>query len=540
MPICSSPYIVEYVSKALLTSTSKYELAPEFRQLLLKNNLLHHVKYLLMENVHAKVELYVLCSKDIIKTPSEDSSNFYFWNKHTCLWKEKDKRKLESYLRNIIHNIYMTIYSLIDKLPRNIPVKVVHLSKLVPIKAGKILLSSIEDLCDCLLNIKNGCIMQSKLREIGQMYIEQMIDENIEKLMNPRGYIAVQDNKIVNLKTGEIKQRTYQDYFTQEIKVKYNPNAVSPLWNKYLDEITLSKQDKIKFLQEFFGYCLTGDCRQGKLLMMIGESKAGKSILLSVLGLIFGKFSASLDNSIIVDGGKSSNNPDPFLADLKNKRLGIMNELKHNDIINTRKFKVLVTNEKLAYRNLYSPTIEHTTSQHVLILASNHKPTFPETDRSIWERLVLVEFKASFVDDPKLEGEFKIDRGLISKLELELEAILRWLVDGAISYYRNDGLTIPKSSLRYLEKYKAISQDENEAYFYERLEKTSSDKDRIKTVDLYDDYKNWCIDHCVRKLLSKVPFEEFLERKGIHWKKSGTNYYTHVKLKKDNEDAVYG
>lgn len=260
-------------------------------------------------------------------------------------------------------------------------------------------------------------------------------------------------------------------------------------------------------------------------------------MILTILDLIFGKFSTTLDNSVIVDGGKSSDAPDPFLASLKNKRLGMMNELRHNDTINTRKFKVLVTNERLAYRNLYSSNIEHTTSQHVLILTSNHKPTFPETDRSIWERLILVEFKASFVDNPKSEGEFKIDRGLIPKLEKELESILKWLVDGAIRYYRNDALNIPVSSLKFLEQYKAISQDENEAYFYERLEKTGNKKDRIKTVDLYEDYKNWCADHGIKKL-TKMPFTEFMARMGIPWKKSGTNYYANVKFKEEN--IAYG
>jgi P4 family phage/plasmid primase-like protien len=536
MSAYSSTPILEYLSTIVLGSTSKHELSPELQQVLLGYNLLLHVQYLLMDNVHSKTQLYALYSKNMIKFPTETSPTFYVWNRITCLWEENDKNVLESiYLRDTIHNIYMTMYSLIDTIPRNIPKKILLTSsnQLVP-KNGKII-STIDDLCKCLLNVKNNCITKNKLREIVDKYIRHITDREFSKFLNPPDFIAVDDKKIVNLRTGEMRDRTHKDYFTREIKIRYDPSAVSELWNTVIDQITLSKQDKINFLKEFYGYCLTGNGKQGKLLMMIGSSRAGKSVILSLLDFIFGEFAVGLDNSIIVNTGKISNAPDPFLADLKNRRLGIMNELQQSDVINTRKFKVLVTNEKLAYRNLYSKEIEQTTSQHVLILASNHKPSFPETDQSIWERLIIVNFKAKFVDEPENEEEFPIDRDLFSKLQLHKEAILRWLIDGAISFYKKGKLSIPKSSLKALEHYKTISQDENEAYFDQRLERTKNKDDKIKTVDLYTDYKRWCTEYNVKRLY-KTPFFEFIDKKKVPYKKSDTSYYTHIKFKED----VYG
>ena len=538
LPICSSPPILKYLSNACRTATSKRTLSSEIQTVLQQHNLLLQVKHLLMNDVKSKVQLYALCSKDIIKWPSKTATSFYYWNKNTCLWEMNEKNRLENvYLRRIVHNVYMTIATLVDAIPKNLLIQKISTSTKHVITKDKNI-STLEHLFDCLLDIKSSCTAANKLHEISPVYIEYIVDPNFVNFLNPRGYMAVGENKIVNLRTGEIKDRTYKDYFTQEIQIKYDPNASSDLWNRVVDQTTLSNTEKSRFLQEFFGYCMTGQCDQGKLLMMIGPSRAGKSIFITLLDFILGDFATDIDSSLIVSTGKSSNAPDPFIAELKTKRLGIMNELQQTDVINTKKFKILVTNEKLPYRALYSNQIEKTTSQHVLILASNHKPTFPETDQSIWERLIIVRFEAKFVDNPKREGEFKIDRDLFSKLKNEKEAILKWLIDGAIRFYANGRLIIPEGSLGALDEYKMISEDENENYVRDRLEKTDNNKDRIKTVDLFNDYKKWCNDNGVTKL-TKVPFGEFMSKMGFHVKKYGTNYYTHVKFI-DDEDVADG
>ncbi len=525
LEICNTPSFVYdlYQKTSVFTSNMKYELTPALEELLLKHDILLQVKYLLTDGVNAKTYFYALCTKDTVKCSNTNSSVFYVWNKKTALWEEHKRSAMEKiYLKEFIENIYMTIYLLIKEMKDE--------SFAISNNKNPKLISTTTDLLSRLLKMKDSAMTQSKIREILHKYIKYVVDPEFIQLINPPGYISVAGKQVVNLKTGEVKERTKTDYFTVEIPVKYDPTAHSKLWDTIINQIMLFDKEKINFLQEILGYCLSGDCQEGKLLMLIGESRAGKSIIINLLELILGNFSTFLNKSLIINTGKASDSPEPFMAELKNKRVGIMNELQQTDVINTTKFKILATNEKYTYRVLNSNDIEKTDSRHVILLASNHKPIFPETDQSIWERLVIINFNARFIDEPKNANEFKVDRKLNIKLRDEKEAILKWLIDGCIRYFEHGKLNIPESSLEALEEYKTMSQDEHELYFSNRLEMTKDDKDRIQVSALYTDYKEWCLQNNVKKI-TNVAFGEIAFRKNIPKVKNSNHYYTNVKIK---------
>ncbi len=505
-------------------STLKFELSAALEELLHKNNLLLQVKHLISVGVNSKTSLYALCTKDILKFPNINSTVFYLWNKEKHLWEEHHKSQLEkTALKQIIQNIYMSVYMLVQNLEDY---------TLLPHKNSKII-STKADLCHQLLVMKDKFILKAKVNEVLHDYITAVVDENFLRLINPPGYVAVGNKQVVNLRTGEVKAREKTDYFTQEITTKYNPKAYSEIWENTINQIMLYHDIERDFLQEFLGYALSGDCREGKIFMAIGESKAGKSILINFLISLLTNFSINLNKSLIINSGRGAEAPDPFIAELANKRVGIINELEQSDVINTTKFKTLATNEGYCYRLLNSNKIEKTNSRHVLLLASNHKPTFPETDQSIWERLVIMNFRAKFTDNPKEENEYKIDPKLREKLESEheKEAFLKWLIDGSIRYFNRGKLVIPQSCLDSLEEYKSVSQDENESYFFDRIEITKNKKDRIQSSELFNDYIEWAISKHVKKQMTRVGFSEFMHRKKVPKTKISNTYYTHIKLK---------
>ncbi len=523
--ICNSPTLLHELAKntSVFSSNMKYDMTPALEELLYKHDLLLQVQYLLTSNVNSKTYFYALCTKDIVKFPHEDAPHFYIWDKNTALWKQEKRNKMEKMtLKGFIQSIYMTIYLLINEIQNT--------SFTLSTSKNKKTIATTNELLSCLLKIKDNAISPAKIKEILPNYIDYIVDPDFIRLINRAGYIPVSGKQVVNLRTGEIKERLKTDYFTQEIPVKYNPNAYSELWEKTINQIMLHDKGMIGFLQEVLGYAISGDCQEGKLIMLIGDSRAGKSILINLLESLLGNFSTFLNKSLILNTGKASDAPEPFMAELKNKRVGIMNELQQSDIINPSKFKTLATNEKYTYRVLNSNDIEKTESNHVILLASNHKPVFPETDQSIWERLLIINFKAKFTDEPKSENEFIVDRKLNVKLQSEKEAFLKWLVDGSIRYFKNGKLNIHINSLNALDEYKMMSQDENELYFFHRLEITKDSDDRIQASELYADYKEWCSTNNVKKM-SSIAFSEYSSRKKIGKTKSNVYYYTNVKFK---------
>ena len=52
----------------------------------------------------------------------------------------------------------------------------------------------------------------------------------------------------------------------------------------------------------------------------------------------------------------------------------------------------------------------------------------------LWERVSLIPFTLSFVDNPKAEHERQVDKKLPEELKKELPGILKWLVDGCLEW----------------------------------------------------------------------------------------------------------
>lgn len=531
LDICSDPAFARDLLNKAYTEVSlpEFQLTARLEDLLNQNHLLLQVRYLLTVGVSTKSQFYGSCTKNIVKFPNKKSKIFYYWDSKLALWKEEDRAELLStYLSEIIENIYVSICVAVGSI------KDVALSLSKNSKTKK-LISTIDELALCLINVKEVAITPAKMKQVVNKYIKYVVDEKFESLINPQCYLAVEGKQVINLKTGESRTREKTDYFTQEIPVRYNPNAHSELLMNTINQIMVYDTEMIAFLQEFFGYAISGDCQEGKVTMFIGSSRAGKSVLLKLLGMLLHKFAVSLNKSVIIDSKRGSDAPDPFVAELKNKRVGIINELQQNDMVSTSKFKTLATNEEYSYRVLHSNDVEKTSSRHVILLASNHKPVFPETDDSIWERLIIMNFKARFTDNPKNDNEYKIDRKLLTKLDTdeEKQAFLKWVVDGSIRYFKQGKLMIPKSCLDALDEYKFISQDDTELYFYYRLEVTKDSEDRIQVSLLHKDYKDWCITNAVDPI-SRKDFANFLLKKNIGRFKSNNTYYTHVKYKEND------
>ena len=530
LPICNDPIFArELLANRVDTAPiMQYELSSDLERLLFQHNLLVQVVDLLTEGLSVRPTFYGLCTRDILKFPSSNSQVFYIWDKNTALWIENKRSCFQSsYMKYLIESVYTSVILSIKEIPNafhDIPSK------------NKKLITTTAELQFKLGKLRNSLTSLSKMREIAQNYINSSVDEEFPKLINPAGFIAVGGKQIVNLRTGEARSREKTDYFSQEVPTVYNPNANSDLWNNSISQIMLHNQEMINFLQEVLGYAITGSCKEGKVIMLIGSSKAGKSVIITLLDNLLQRFSDCLAKSIIVDSGRVIDSPDPFVASLKNKRVGIINELQQKDNINTTKFKILATNEKYVYRLLHSNETEKTDSKHVILMASNHKPIFPETDDSIWERLIIINFKAKFTDKPQNDNEFLVDRELLSKLQVPevKQAFLKWLVDGSIRYYNQEKLMIPQACLDNLEDYRISSQNDVEIYFNERLEITKDEEDKIQVRPLFKDYEEWCETNSVRKI-SHLVFGEFITKKNVpKIKKNGYFYYTHLKFKEKN------
>ena len=118
---------------------------------------------------------------------------------------------------------------------------------------------------------------------------------------------------------------------------------------------------------------------------------------------------------------------------------------------------------------------------HKLMLAGNSKPGLTSVDEAIRRRIALVPFAVQIPKDER-------DRQLTLALRSEWPGILRWAIDGAVTWYAN-GLQIPDAvqepTNEYLEDQDSLGQWV--------AERTRADpRATARTRDLFADWCAWC------------------------------------------------
>ena len=67
----------------------------------------------------------------------------------------------------------------------------------------------------------------------------------------------------VDLRTGALHPPSRNDFISKQTSVApAEPGTPCPLWHRFLEEITCGDRELARFLQQLFGYCLTGDARK--------------------------------------------------------------------------------------------------------------------------------------------------------------------------------------------------------------------------------------------------------------------------------------
>jgi phage/plasmid-associated DNA primase len=97
------------------------------------------------------------------------------------------------------------------------------------------------------------------------------------------------------------------------------------------------------------------------------------------------------------------------------KRFAFLSEPEDGEKINIGLLKELTGSEEIVARGLYQESVSFV-MEAKLFLACNDLPEIKGEDTALWRRIRVVDFPSRFVDEPKDNGEFKIDRTLPSRM----------------------------------------------------------------------------------------------------------------------------
>src|SRR5262249_54382452 len=85
-------------------------------------------------------------------------------------------------------------------------------------------------------------------------------------------------------------QPTPRFFSPNVLEYDFNPSAPAPgEWLRFLGRLWPDDPQSVETLAEWFGYCLTADTRQQKILFVVGPKRSGKGTIARVLRSLVGE-----------------------------------------------------------------------------------------------------------------------------------------------------------------------------------------------------------------------------------------------------------
>jgi putative DNA primase/helicase len=227
---------------------------------------------------------------------------------------------------------------------------------------------------------------------------------------------------VLNLRTGLVERADPAQGITKSLAIAPADQVDCPRWRAFLDETFGRDADLIRFVQQWLGYCLTGDVTEHALVFGYGGGGNGKSVLLNTISRIMGDYAmpAAMDTFIASRGDRHPTE----LAMLAGVRFVTASETEEGRAWAESKIKQLTGGDPIQARFMrqdffsFQPTFK-------LLIVGNHCPELHSADDAMRRRVNIVPF------DHKPE---RPDHDLESKLVAEWPAILRWMIDGCLDW----------------------------------------------------------------------------------------------------------
>lgn len=287
-------------------------------------------------------------------------------------------------------------------------------------------------------------------------------------------------NLVLNRKTGETTLHSPEYGFFHTLEFDYDPRATAPRWEKFIQEISNGDEDIASLLEEYGGYCISGDsCWPQKALFLVGEGANGKSVYMEILGLIAGKEAHAAVP--LQDLEKET-----ARYRLVNKLFNYSEETSTRALQDSSIFKTLVNGGAMQVKQLYIQPYE-VDNRAKLIMSANEMPHNQDMSHGFFRRLLLVELKKQF--NP---GDSGHDPFIKEKLQKELAGICNRLMAAYNVVQTRKGFSAEAKVRTNIQKLK-LNSDTVCMFVNEHIEKEPADSPTtIKASELYELYRQMC------------------------------------------------
>ncbi len=253
-----------------------------------------------------------------------------------------------------------------------------------------------------------------------------------------------------------------------------------------------------------------------------GSGANGKSVFLNTLLAILGDdYAMKAPHDLLM--AKRGNSHPTERASLFGKRMVAAIETDEGRRLAEGLVKELTGGDSITARRMYEDNWQFWPT-HKIWMCANHKPIVRGNDYGIWRRIKLIPFVVTI--PPKRQ-----DKDLPAKLLAERSGILRWCVDGCVTW-RRYGLAEPHSVTKATAEYR-----DDEDVIGKWLEDCCAVGETLESqaTALYESYCGWC-DKANERPKNQTAFGREMTARGFGPdKKSGVSIRNGLSLLSKNE-----
>lgn len=308
-------------------------------------------------------------------------------------------------------------------------------------------------------------------------------------------------NGTLDLDSGKFREHNPNDFCSIQVNYPYNPEAGYSAWSQFIDDITAGDPKAAEILQFIPGYTLFHDCQHEKIFVLSGNGSNGKSKYLAILRELFG---AGNTVSHLQPRGML----DRFrLIQFREAIINLAGEIRSDLRDAEEVMKSIASGEpqSACYKGKDFVTFIPRTK---LIFATNAPLTSGDTSDGLTRRLIIVDFKVSFVDNPNPDDPYqrqkKID--ILDQLTQELNSggIFNWAYEGYKLLKTVGYFTETEDQGELIREFQRSSNPV--LVFWELSENRPAEYDYNQA---YSDYVEWCKANGYEQLNSQIFHREY-------------------------------
>jgi putative DNA primase/helicase len=261
----------------------------------------------------------------------------------------------------------------------------------------------------------------------------------------------------------------------------FDPSAPEPCaWLKFLGEVWPHDRESVETLQEWFGYLLTPDTRQQKILFLLGPRRGGKGTVARVLRELIGASNVAGPTLGSLAGNFG-------LSPLLGKSVAIIADAR----LSGRSDAAAITERLLSISGEDLLTVDRKHREPIdvrlptrFVILSNELPRLGDSSGALAGRLILLRLTRSWFG--------REDTNLSQKLRGELPGIFLWAVEGWRRLRERGRFLQPATGAELVGEMEDLCSPVG-AFVRECCR--VGPECRVEVGELYRGWRNWCEAH---------------------------------------------